>query len=132
MNILKNRKVHKAFLWVILVLAVGVLLYSVWALVNQIEGLRLQGIRPMHFRRMHFRPANGQLTPDQIRSWMTFKYINVAFNLPQDFLQATLKITDKQYPNLTIDSLAKEQKQTSAAVLQKVTLAVQSYIYPAR
>jgi hypothetical protein len=69
-----------------------------------------------------------KISPDQIRGWMTFRYLNLVFNTPPGYLQQALSIKDSHYPNITLDALAKEQNLSSVQILAKVSTAVTSFI----
>jgi len=62
-----------------------------------------------------------------IESWMTFRYLNVIFNIPSDYLRDALQITDTRYPNLTIGRLAKDTSQDPAVFAEHVRTAVTHY-----
>ena len=109
---------------VLLVVVTVILAVTLFFFVRKIEYLKLQGyIRPRHFRGQ----ATGQsIPPEQIRGWMTFRYINMLFKLPPAYLQTSLNISDKRYPNVTIDSFASSQKIDKAQLLELVVKAVQN------
>lgn len=50
------------------------------------------------------KPGGIPNTPDpmKIEPWMTFKYVNVVFELQDGVLKSALKIEDASYPNLPI------------------------------
>lgn len=50
----------------------------------------------------------GVPDPQKIESWMTFKYVNVVFDLSDDVLKSALKIEDSKYPNLPIGKYSKK------------------------
>lgn len=56
------------------------------------------------------KPGTVPNTPDpmNIEPWMTFKYVNVVFELPDDVLKNVLKIEDASYPNLPIGKYVKK------------------------
>ena len=78
-NIIKNRKTRIFIQWAVLVVLVGILAVSLYYFVGNLESLRLRGYIRAHFRRQI---TAQKITPDQIRGWMTFRYINLVFNLP--------------------------------------------------
>lgn len=45
--------------------------------------------------------------PERIETWMTFKYVNVVFNLDDTVLKDALDIEDKKYPNVPIGKYSK-------------------------
>jgi hypothetical protein len=58
---------------------------------------------------------------------MTFDYINRAFALPEQYLQASLNISDSRYPRLTIAEYAQDAKASPVATLMSVQEAISSY-----
>ena len=63
-----------------------------------------------------------------IRSWMTLDYVNRLFNLPPPYLQQTLRVTDPNYPRLTIGKLATETHGIAASTTAEVQAAVSNYL----
>lgn len=120
----KNPKLKIFFKWAILAVLVGVLAVSLYVFVGNLENLRLHGYIRAHFRRQ---AAAQKIIPDQIRGWMTFHYVNLVFGLPPAYLQNSLNIKDSHYPNLSLDTLAKQQKISSVQILAKVSQAVTNF-----
>ncbi len=121
----------RVFQWILLILLAIILIFAVWEMAKDFGRLRQFGPqRPIRFGRRWFPPQNTSAAPStaEIRSWMTFRYINTVFKLPQDYLKNSLAIDNAHYPNLSIDALGKEQKKTSAATLAGVVSSVQKYI----
>lgn len=63
-----------------------------------------------------------------VRSWMTFDYVNKLFGLPQTYLQEQLRITDKNYPRITIGKFGTEIHESAASTTALVQNAVQDHI----
>jgi hypothetical protein len=123
-----NKKRFRIFLlWLILALLLGILAYTAWQITTDLVGIKRSGV--LHMRRRLFAPSlplgRGQV--GQIQNWMTFRYVNTVFRLPSAFLQTQLNIADKHYPNITIDTLAKQQSRTSSAELLLVQQKIQNY-----
>ncbi len=102
-------------------LAISIALLS-WFVVNVTGLYRSGALRPS--RGIHRR----MLTPAAIQNWMTFSYINRAFNLPPDYLSVTLMIQDARYPNLGVGTYAKTKNLNEADFLQQVQGAVTGYL----
>ncbi len=113
-------KYKEALLWVGLGVFTVILASALYYLVKNFEAMKLRG----NFRR-HSQTQN--LSPEQIRGWMTFRYINSVFHLPAEYLKNSLNITDRRYPNLSLDSLAKEQKISSQVALDKIIGLITSF-----
>ena len=113
--------------WAVLVVLTGILAVSLYDFVGNLETLRLRGLFRAQFRY----PATMQkITPDEISGWMTFRYINAVFKLPPTYLENSLNIKDKHYPNLSLDVLAKEQNLTSQQITAKTTSSVKALLNP--
>jgi len=63
-----------------------------------------------------------------IQSWMTFDYLNKAFNLPPDYLKTSLAINNPQYPLLTINHYSHLQATSTAEILSLVQKAIANYL----
>jgi hypothetical protein len=98
---------------------------SLYIFVGNLESLRLRGYIRGHFRHQ---TAVQKINPDQIRGWMTFRYVNMVFGMPPAYLQNSLNIKDSHYPNISLDALAKQQKLSSVQMLAKTAAAVKSFI----
>jgi hypothetical protein len=66
-------------------------------------------------------------TVDYVRTWMTFSYVDTAFQLPPTYLQNALKVTDAHYPRLTISRAAEEQGTNATDYLNQVKTAINNY-----
>ncbi|HYV33777.1 MAG TPA: hypothetical protein VE973_02925 [Candidatus Limnocylindria bacterium] len=124
MEYFKNHKIKIYLQWVLLVLLTLVLALSLYFLVRNVEAMKLRGEMRISLRRQN---QTQNLTPDQIRGWMTFRYINLVFHLPPEYLKNSLNISDARYPNLSINSLAKTQKTDPQSVLQTTINSVKSF-----
>lgn len=65
---------------------------------------------------------------EYIDTWMTFKYINFIFNIPESYLKDTLQIDDVRYPNLPVGRYTKAKKLESVLYISKIKDAVKNYI----
>jgi hypothetical protein len=120
-----NQKFRTVLQWAFLAVLIAILAYSLYDFAYNIESLRLRGYFRAHFRH----PVTLQkITPDQISGWMTFRYINLVFNLPPAYLQHSLNIKDARYPNMSLDILAKERGTTSAQITAGVSSAIKSFL----
>lgn len=98
---------------------------ALWWLVAGIHSSYRQGsLRSRYHRRaLITTPAS----PQQIQAWMTFDYINHIFNLTPDYLKQALNITDKKYPNVSLQSYAKQNNLNGQIFLQSIKQAVSNY-----
>ncbi len=64
---------------------------------------------------------------DLIRDWMSFDYLNWAFQLPNDYLQVELKIDDTDYPHVSVRSMAEKERIASSVYLHTVQVAIIKY-----
>jgi len=63
-----------------------------------------------------------------IDTWMTFKYINLIYKLPADYLKASLAISDARYPNMSLNSYIRNQKLEKTAFLDTVKENISDYL----
>lgn len=123
-HLIKNPKIKIFIQWSILVILVGILLIAVYVFISNFEALRRGGFMRAHIRRQSI---GQKINPDQIRGWMTFRYINLVFNLPPSYLQSALNIKDTRYPNLALDALAREQNAISADLAARTANIVKNF-----
>ena len=116
--------------WVLLGIAILGILASIVSIGRQFKRLGSEGVGMphMHRRWLHFIPIPGRqsLQPGQIREWMTFRYINREFSLPSDYLQQQLKISAKNYPDITVEGFAEQNKQNVIDVISKIQQSISS------
>ena len=112
---------HICLQWLTLVVCVAILLVAVYYTVGNIASLHRQGY-------MHRYQTRQQGAANlYIRSWMTFSFINQQFNLPANYLKDTLKITAKNYPKVSLSSVASAEKKTSPAIILEIENAIKNY-----
>lgn len=120
-NIFKNPKNQKVLQRVVLVLLCFVVFWTLWQIADDLRLLRHQGVMRRY--------RGAQTMPvAQIQSWMTLRYINIVFRLPEAYLKIQLNISSTRYPNLSVDALAKAQKKSSTQELALVRQAVANFI----
>ena len=123
---MKNRHI----LFAIIVLA-GILFLLIFSFIRDFNRLHQNGIfvRPNHANNYYQAgqiPANFS-DINLIAGWMTFNYLNKAFNLPLTYLKTSLQISNAHYPNLTLAKLAKEQGVPIDAYLAIVKNTISNY-----
>ena len=126
---LKNPKFQRGFLWAVLIAAAALLAYALWSLIVEFQAFKYSGYLRRQ-RAHHLQRGVAQFDAGKIAGWMTFKYINLIFNLAPEYLKNQLQITDKRYPDLPVDSAAKTRKLGPARFLQKTISAVKDYPSP--
>ncbi len=65
---------------------------------------------------------------DILLSWMTFRYINAVFKLPNNYLKDTLHITSSHYPNLSLSTYSKSEKLDGSVFINLTKKAVSDYL----
>ncbi len=58
---------------------------------------------------------------------MTVAYINEAFGLPGDYLKNELKISDKNYPNITLHKVAQDAGESDNIFLETLKNAIKQW-----
>ncbi len=71
-------------------------------------------------------PGHGALnvSPEVLRPWMTFEYVNRVFGLPPEVLKDALHIADPKYPKLTIASFARKAGISADAAVARVAAVI--------
>ena len=115
-----------------LIIFAAILIALVVFFVAEYESLRrAQIIDAHHFEISQLLAHHTPLAPSEasavVRSWMTFEYLNKIFALPPEYLQQQLQIKSASYPRVTISSFAKSANVDSAAMLDQVDRAIESY-----
>jgi len=121
----------------ILKIALGVAVVAIIALVfllfrqyQHVERLGYIAHQQSLFRSLH---GSGVLTTadaSSTKGWMTFEYINRAFDLPPSYLETELDVYDTRYPRMTIIEYGKDAGISEAAALSRVQNAISTY-FPA-
>ncbi len=71
--------------------------------------------------------TNTHLPVSTIQAWMTFDYVNVVYKLPTNYIKDILGINDPKYPNVRIDTYAKESNINQKLLLDTVQHYVSTY-----
>lgn len=110
--------------WVLVLVLSLFLVYTVIQIVFSLILLKREGvISRRSFHRFSLKPQVSD-----IQSWMTIRYINVIFSLPAEYLKSELDIQDKNYPNISISSLAKKNKVSTTNLLSETQVLVEKYL----
>jgi hypothetical protein len=123
-------KVLKILVWCVVASAVIIILaYSYYYFLN--ESIRDNMLR-VHLNNISeiIRNNHGTLgvkNVNLIDGWMTFDYVNLIFNLPQDYLKQNLGLEDVYYPKITISKYAKKNDLDINTFINKVGESVLSY-----
>jgi len=74
---------------------------------------------------------NGTLNPADINYidyWMTFKYINTLFDLPNNYLKDSFGIANSKYPNISLSKYSATIKINRAVFVDEIKRAVGAYL----
>ena len=135
MNFKNLSKRHKAAVileWILLVLVVSGLAITLYYLVRDYAILSYRGQtmslhRPRRgLRGMLFVPRQ-KLQPADIQGWMTFHFLNRVFNMPENYLQQQLSMSDKRYPNISLDDYVNSKRLNEAKFIAQVQSLVANY-----
>lgn len=120
----------KKYIKYILVALGIVLIILCVALFLEYRNLRRSQIIRAHGWQFPFAQNHKPLTSSDvnlIRSWMTFDYLNKAFNLPPEYLKTQLSISDIHYPRLSLSHYVKNHNIDADTFLTEVKNAVHNY-----
>lgn len=62
-----------------------------------------------------------------IQAWMTFDYVNVVYKIPTSYMKDILGINNTKYPNLRIDTYAKQSGIDQTLLLNTVRHYISTY-----
>ena len=116
-----NNKNSKT-IWMIITLVVFLL--GVFFLIHAFKDIGRRGLfsRPIS-QNFH----KKKIKVDDVQIWMTFGFLNRAFSLPPEYLKDGLDITNKRYPNVTIDRWAKDSQENPNVALDKVKKMIRDF-----
>jgi len=115
------------------VIAFVVLIISLFFLVHTYRQLHRQGLlsprRPSQFFRNTPPDYNARRLQEssQVKDWMTFGFVNHVFGLPSEYFQTKLNISDKKYPDLSINSWAKQSNQDAQKLTGEIINLIRNY-----
>lgn len=120
------KKNYKIFITIILIFLS--IIFSI-IFISTIKRYQRQGELGVDYR------INGQPTYrhhkariSDIRTWMTFNYINTIFKIDPNYLKNALSINDPQYPNLRIDRYIKRNNVNPIQFQIKLGEAITNYL----
>ena len=125
---------NNSLLRIALGVAVVAIIALTFLLFQQYQHVQRLGYVSIHrqslLRSLH---GSGPLTAADASStavWMTFEYINRAFDLPQSYLETELDVYDTRYPHMTIIEYANDSGMSQTVALSRVQNAISTY-FPA-
>lgn len=65
-----------------------------------------------------------------IENWMTFRYVNKIFHVPEEYLKIKLDIHDRRYPNMPIGRYSKEKNLDPDVGLSQVKKTLVEFLKP--
>jgi len=120
------------YISIALIIVIVILLFLLSSFLGDIHNLYTNGVfvRPNSMHNFYHLPQKSATLSDVnlIERWMTFGYLNKSFNLPSDYFQIALHISDSAYPNVTISRMAKKQNLSISTYLETVKNAVSAYL----
>ena len=107
------------------------LVSSIW-FIKTFKMLYREGdLRVMHGQYPSHLNQNENTNINNIKTWMTFDYLNIVFKLDPSYFQKVLNINDPRYPNIRIDRYAKNHKLNPYLLLNNIQQSIISYSYTA-
>ena len=118
---------HKNIIIIVLILSIIILAFSVFFSFK--KALKSSNVRFINHGKVLKYSATNFKTTDVylIEPWMTFDYINHIFGLPKDYLSSNLQISNKHYPNLSINKYAREKKTTGYSEVTEIRNVILLY-----
>jgi hypothetical protein len=125
----KETKIILIFLALVLIILI-VQLWRQYTFIQRAQTMQvLRGHISQEVQQLTALRQRGPLTAadvSYIQAWMTFDYINTAFNIPPSYLSNY--VHSSLYPHLSISHYARETATSSAALITDVAGAVRAYL----
>jgi hypothetical protein len=118
---------------IMFVLALGLIFLSV-SVVHDLARYESTGIFHRHRSIKELLKRNKGLEQidlkqaDGIAPWMTFRFVNIIFSMPENYLKDKLSIADSRYPDMTIDKCANSTNRNKTSFLEEVKSTVRDFI----
>ena len=122
-----------SFKLILLALGIAILFFS-FLLVRNIRAVNRSGMISQHRSLNELllgRQKNQTISVSDVNYidyWMTFKYINTIFKLPENYLKDRLSILSDRYPNVSLGKYASTNKIDRALFVSEVKKTVNSYL----
>lgn len=62
-----------------------------------------------------------------VESWMTFRYLNINYNLPPDYLRDSLSINDPEYPDIRLDRFSRKEDLSESIFILAVKGSIREF-----
>lgn len=122
-----ERYIKYAMIFLIIVLLVlGLFIARDYAYLRRAQLINAQKLQVSALTKNHY-PLTVNDLPI-ISPWMTFHYINKIFNVPPDYLETSLSISDPSYPQMSLSGYAKQQHIDSALLVTQVESSLYEYL----
>ena len=98
---------------------------------RNIGSVRRLGILGQHRTMSGSLLNNKIITIDDVKyidKWMTFRYINFIFKMPESYLSGTLSMDDMRYPNISLWRYAWDKNIDTTTFLDQVKNSVTKYL----
>ena len=118
-------KIKKLWSWLLLLVGIIIIAIFSWLFFSTRPVANYHSLPVPSLRRQN--QAVIVRDPKLIETWMTFDYLNKIFDLPTNYLQTALAITDPHYPFLTIRHYVRLQKLEATSTLVLIKEIVTKY-----
>jgi hypothetical protein len=110
------------------ILAILLLGALVWFSID-IFSLNKQGVLAPAISRIHHPTTHhATLNPSQIEDWMTFRYVEHVYGIPQSYIEKQLGTNTAISQNDTLSKYANENNLNSVRLVESVRKAVATYL----
>lgn len=120
-----NRHEHTRRLLIVLLIALCAL--EVRSLVLSLRDTYQQGESYIKYQNGQILRMPEAVSVTDIQAWMTFRYINFVFKLPETYLATSFRVTDPRYPDIQLARYARMNKINDMQFLLEVQQAVAAF-----
>lgn len=121
----EEKKVARTWPSILALLVMLFFVVLVWFAVDTVTLYRTGKLKPD--RSLLHRGRLEQMSTSEIQPWMNFSYINRVYQLPSDYLQNALRITDSRYPKVQVKTVAKERGISESEMIGQVQVLIHNY-----
>ena len=129
-NMSKNNKVLNAIIIILLltvIIITGTLTFRQLYSINRSDLITSYKTKIQTIINKNHAPLTIENT-GLVDTWMTFRYTNLIFKLPPDYLKDNLNISDTRYPNISLGGYIKNNKLDKTIFLESVRKAISDYL----
>ena len=112
----------------ILIICLGIASFLLWRQYTIIRHSDTVQQQRIHLNDIRHRGPLTATDVHYIDTWMTFEYISMIYNVPQQYLKTALSIQDPLFPHLSINHYARDIHGDSSIIISDTQRVVSTYL----